>query len=793
MRIKQQSSTSLLAALLAASLLLSACGDGGDSATPLPPVSLQLSASSADAFTGVTTPITLTAVGQAGNDTVSWTLSGAGGLSAATGATVQYTPPASIAIASTAVITATVRGLSAQFNMALHPYGPIALLAGNIGGPGNLDAATPLAARFLNAAAVGRDSAGNVYVFDRAMNAVRKIAIDGVVSTYATAVLDPVPFSTPSSSRYWPVSMVVDPSGVIFLADSANATVRRIDASRQSRILAGAVGDRRTVDGALADARFGEPGYLASDGAGGLYLIDSDRYLRRITAAGQVSTVTLQDTAGYQINSLHSLAWNGTALTVYATEQTGSTSIDALLAVQADGTVSARRPLPAPASLLGPYVDPDSGIAPAYTNGLGLQRGGLLVDTGGNAYLSATTVSSTNPLMPGGSYGYSYLLFVTASGRSSLMAGTPLQSDIRDGQGSSARFANPAGMAFDADGNLLVADYGTVRRVTPGGLVSTYAGSAALRTSIDGQGEAAAFKDIQSLAVDGGGNVWAAEPAAGGAVLLRKVAANGTVLSGARLTAYEQTVSAVPDGISVDVQGNVYAAVPQLQTIRKISPGGVVSTLAGAAGINGYADGNGANARFNRPVATAVDTSGNVYVADSLGYTVRKITSAGEVMTVAGKGGVQGVADGSGSTARFGILSALTLDKVGNIYVLDAADAAGNEQNIPQARAVRKITPAGVVTTLYQVANGNQLRFDSLAVDETGNVYLTSANDNVVRKLSTGGVLSVVAGDESDALLGTRLGALPGSLDRPSHITYLGNRRFAVSNHGGAVLLLTLP
>jgi len=788
-RIKQQSSNSLLAALLAASFLLSACGGGGgDGTAPLPPVSLQLSASSADAFTGLTTPITLTAAGQAGNDTVSWSLSGAGNLSAAAGVSIQYTPPASIAAASTAVITATARGVSAQFSIALHPYGPIALLAGNIGGPGNLDAATPLAARFLNAAAVGRDSAGNVYVFDRAMNAVRKIAVDGVVSTYATAVLDPVPSSTPGSSRYWPVSMVVDPSGVIFLADSANATVRKIDASRQSRILAGAVGDRRTVDGTLADARFGEPDYLSSDGAGGLYLIDRDYYLRHITAAGQVSTVTLQETAGYQINALHSLAWNGTVLTVYATEQAGGISIDALLAVQANGVVGTRRPLPSPAALLGPYVDPDSGIAPDYVNGLGLQRGGLLVDTGGNAYLSATTVSSANPTMPGGNYGYNYLLLVTANGRSFLMAGTPFQSSIKDGQSSAARFSNPAGMAFDADGGLLVADSSTVRRVAPDSMVATYAGSATLRASIDGKGAAAAFNGIQSLAADSGGNVWVAEPAAGSAVLLRKVAADGTVISGARLTAYEQTVVAMPDGISIDAQGNIYAAVPQLQTIRKISPSGAVSTLAGTAGSNGYTDGIGATARFNSPVATAVDAAGNVYVADSLGYTVRKITPAGEVTTLAGKGGVQGTTDGTGSAARFGLPTALALDKAGNVYVLDASGGAGYEPNV-----VRKITSAGVVNTLYRVADGNQLRFDSLAVDEAGNVYLTSRNGNVVRKLSTAGVLSVVAGDESDAQLGTRLGALPGSLDQPGHITYLGSRRFAVSNHGGAVLLLTLP
>ena len=196
-------------------------------------------------------------------------------------------------------------------------------------------------------------------------------------------------------------------------------------------------------------------------------------------------------------------------------------------------------------------------------------------------------------------------------------------------------------MAVDAAGNVYVADTGndTIRKITPAGVVTTLAGTAGQAGSADGTGTAARFNE--------------------------------------------------PDGVAVDAAGNVYVADTNNDTIRKITPAGVVTTLAGTAGQAGSADGTGAAAQFNAPEGVAVDGAGNVYVADTGNDTIRKITPAGVVTTLAGTAGQVGSADGTGSAARFNDPDGVAVDGAGNVYVADTINDT-----------IREITPAGVVTTL---------------------------------------------------------------------------------------------
>ena len=144
-----------------------------------------------------------------------------------------------------------------------------------------------------------------------------------------------------------------------------------------------------------------------------------------------------------------------------------------------------------------------------------------------------------------------------------------------------------------------------------------------------------------------------------------------------------------PYGTAVDTSGNIYVADNHNHTIRKITAAGVVSTLAGSPGRAGSTDGTGSAARFNQPFGVAVDSSGTVYVADTFNGTIRKITPDGVVSTLAGSAGVWGFANGTGAAAKFNGATAVAVDGGGNVYVTDAINCL-----------IRKITPAGEVSTL---------------------------------------------------------------------------------------------
>src|SRR5437867_9871234 len=144
-----------------------------------------------------------------------------------------------------------------------------------------------------------------------------------------------------------------------------------------------------------------------------------------------------------------------------------------------------------------------------------------------------------------------------------------------------------------------------------------------------------------------------------------------------------------PYGVATDSSGNVYVADTGNCTIRKITPAGVVTTLAGLAGFTGSADGTGSAARFNGPSSVATDSSDNVYVADTFNHTIRKITPAGVVTTLAGQAWAEGRAGGAGSAARFCGLCSVATDSSGKV---SAADSFNN--------TISKIAAAGVVTTV---------------------------------------------------------------------------------------------
>jgi sugar lactone lactonase YvrE len=318
----------------------------------------------------------------------------------------------------------------------------------------------------------------------------------------------------------------------------------------------------------------------------------------------------------------------------------------------------------------------------------------------------------------------------------STFAGSGAQG-FADGVATVAKFNGPDGLAVDASNNVYVADsFGhRVRKLDSTGTVSTYAGSGSFGYQ-NGSSASAQFQIPSGITVDSSGNVYLTDTYDH---RVRKITPGGTVstFAGTGTQGYaEGTGSSVqfsiPAGIIDDASGNLFIADSNNMRIRELTPLAVSSTFAGSATV-GSADGTGATAQFSIPWGMAIDSSGNMYVSDYNNDAIRKITPAGVVTTLAG--GTQGYADGTGAAAQFNQPKGVAVDSVGNVFVSDTYN-----------NRIRKITPAGVVTTVagsgvagYAEGVGTAAQFNQptgIAIDSKGNIYVSDYNNNRVRLIT---------------------------------------------------------
>ena len=231
---------------------------------------------------------------------------------------------------------------------------------------------------------------------------------------------------------------------------------------------------------------------------------------------------------------------------------------------------------------------------------------------------------------------------ISPDGVVTTLAGTAGVSGAVDATGNAASFAHSKGVAVDGFGNVYVADTGnhTIRKITPSGVVTTFAGLAGVSGDQDGTGSSARLDQPTYIEVDAGGNLFFSN----GLGKIRKVTPAGVVTTLALVDGVTGApVSMNIEGMAVDASGNIF--VSQGHAIRKISATGMVTTLAGAIDVAGYADGDGGTARFSSPADVVVDKNGYVYVSDLVNKLIRKISPTGKVSTAAGTVGVQGFSD----------------------------------------------------------------------------------------------------------------------------------------------------
>jgi sugar lactone lactonase YvrE len=644
--------------------------------------------------------------------------------------TVTVTNPAGSVTSSAATLAVNsdphiLDFLASQPGIA--PAGTTLLTADFTGGTGSMDQG------------VGKVVSGLSYSVSPSASTVYTLTVDNGAGTQATAkfrvavgslqVLAGIPSGvgnvdgTGSTGRFdQPWGVAVDAAGNAYVADTGNSTIRMIAPGGVVTTLAGVPGTTGYADGTGAAALFNHPRGVALDTDGSLYVADTgNNLIRKVvpTTSAPGSPAT------------------GVVSTLAGNPQKGSTdgkgtaaSFTGPQAVAVDGSHNVWVADTGNGTVR--EVAPD-GTVSTLTDSTGAVLtfslpGGIAADGKGDLFVAET-----------GNNIISMVTLANSAGTKSTLAGNASPGSA-DGTGAEAAFSSPGQLALDASGNLYVADMGndTIRMIVPStsapvtGTVSTLAGSPGQPGSTNASGPAALFNGPQGICVDLQGDLYVADTRNDE---IREIAATTfavTTLAGAPPSTASFNH---PTAVALDGTGNTWVADTGDGTIVKVSPGGAQSTVT---------DDHGAKVVFASPQGIAVDSQGNLYVADAGKHTITLITVAGEVSTLAGTAGAPNFIDGTGTGAAFNGPTGLAFYN-GNLYVADT----GNN-------AIRAISlPGGVVSTLagsglpaYVDSTGAAASFNGpqgVAAGGQGYLYVADTMDNCIREivLATGQVTTL--------------------------------------------------
>ena len=367
------------------------------------------------------------------------------------------------------------------------------------------------------------------------------------------------------------------------------------------------------------------------------------------------------------------------------------------------------------------------------------------------------------------------------------LAGTKGVSGVANGTGSAAQFSSPSGVAVDSSGNIYVADSRNyaIREVTPAGAVTTFAGQIGVSGNQNGSGTGAQFGVLGGIAIDTSNNLYVTDATNG---TVRKITSGGvvsTLVSGGLNQ---------PAGLAVDSSGNVYVADAGNFVIRKVTPAGTMTTFAGVVGQSESTTGPVATAKFDYPTGVAVDSSGNVYVVDTAANVILKV-AGGNVAVLAGQSSTPGYTDGPAAGSYFTHPYAIAADTAGDLFVTDGSPLC----------LVREISAAGQVTTVGGYpglpgdldGTGVNAWFNGptgLAVNAGGILYVADTNNETLRKgtyvgANTAPTIQYQPASESTSVGGTAVFQVTAAGSNLSYQWYLNG--VAVGGATSSVLTLT--
>jgi trimeric autotransporter adhesin len=627
--------------------------------------------------------------------------------------------------------------------------GTLFLVAGNSRAGFSGDGGPAVNAQLNAPQGMAIDSSGNVYIADTNNNRVRVVTTNGIINTFAGNGLigSPLAFGdggpANQANLQLPGGVALDSKGNLYIADTGDNLIREVTTDGIINSICGDSLPGFMGDGAAPlNAEVHSPEDVAVDSSGNIYIADTfNAAIREITLSNnQINTIAGNGSVGYSGDG--GLATSAGLIEPYAISLDSKGNV--FIAEPPDGrirelTISNLFIITAVGNGVLGFSGDGGQAVKAEIN----QASGVAVDSSGNIYLADAFNNRIRK--------------IDASGVITTIAGSGVYSYSGDGgPATSAQLFAPHAAAIDVNGNLFIADTdnNAVREVNSKGVISTIAGTGVAGSSGDNAAATAATLNLpQGVAVDASGNVFVADTANS---RVRKIsngtitnyAGNGTAgYSGNGGSATGATLN-TPVGLAVDKSGNLYIADQGNNVVRMVSAGGTISTFAGN-GTQGYS-GNGGpatSAQLNGPQGVAVDSSGNVFIADTLNSAIREVTPNGTIQTIAGTGIAGYSGDGGlAIAAQLGSPTSVGLDVAGNLFLTDSGTR------------IRKIFTSGIINTIagtgalgYSGDNGPAASATfhgatGLAVDLKGEVFVPDSFNNAVRELTfTGSNLSISA------------------------------------------------
>ncbi len=643
----------------------------------------------------------------------------------------------------------------------------LTLVAGNSRAGYSGDGGPAISAQLSSPVGLAIDASGNVYIADSGNNRVRKVLTNGIIVTVAgTGVSGYSGDNGPAVNAQLAGAqgVVLDSSGNLFVADSGNNRVRKVTPTGIISTVAGNGSAVFAGDGGQAVAGQLSASSIAIDALGNLFVGDPVNYrVREISAGGVITTIAGSGSAGYNGDGGAGQGAQISAVHGVAVDQEGNVYI-------ADSGNSCIREISSGAGIISTVAGigknqffGDNGTATSAALAFPLA---VVLDSSNNIFIADTGNNRVRAV-------------IASSGNIQTVAGNGVLSYSGDGGPAvSAQLSSPFGVALDTSGNLYIADTSSnvIRKVTANGTINTVAGNGtAGYTGDNGPVSGAEMSHPQGVAVDSSGNIYIADT---GNYVVREVlvgtlefqtmitaaGSGSSVFSGDGAPATSAGLSAA--AIAVDKAGDIFVADPANFRVREVLANGNIVTYAGT-GTQGFSGDNGlaTSAQLSAVSGLALDSSGDLYIADTGNHCIRKVSAAGTITTVAGNGKAGFSGDnGPAISAQLNAPAGVAVDVSGNLFISDTLN-----------NRVRKVSVSGTITTIAGngstgltgdggVAPGASLSGPAaLAMSKAGNIYVADTGNNAIRLLTVT-TQTILVTSVVDAASETAVPATPGKI-----------------------------